>query len=92
MPLAADSAWARWQTRPGLVRHGFTHFVLELGPAQRARGGEGGCRGWWHICDEPFRLAWIRLWHQAAVRTGSANGRFGLAKRTLAGSVAALRG
>jgi hypothetical protein len=30
MPLAADSAWARWQTRPGLVRHGFTHFVLEL--------------------------------------------------------------
>ena len=30
MPLAAHPAWARWQRLPGLVRHGFTHFVLEL--------------------------------------------------------------
>ena len=29
MPLAAHPAWARRQRLPGLVRHGFTHFLLE---------------------------------------------------------------
>jgi hypothetical protein len=29
MPLAAHPAWARRQRLPGLVRHGFAHFLLE---------------------------------------------------------------
>ena len=29
MPLAAHPPWARRQRLPGLVRHGFTHFLLE---------------------------------------------------------------
>jgi len=44
-PLAA-----RWRARPGLVRHGFTHFELELTVFTATVAGEGPSDGlWWPI-------------------------------------------
>lgn len=41
---------ARWRALPGLVRHGFTHFELELTVLAASVAGKGQARGlWWPI-------------------------------------------
>jgi A/G-specific adenine glycosylase len=46
----AAPAPAQWSPLPGIVRHGFTHFQLELGIV--AGSGQGGAEGLWSPVDK----------------------------------------
>jgi A/G-specific adenine glycosylase len=82
--VAAAPAPARWSPLPGIVRHGFTHFQLELAvvAAQTTEAGEG----LWSAAGELGRHALPTLMKKVARHALSASATAGHATASNSGS------